>query len=177
MGDHEPGLEDILAEWSDPADKWDTHTVDFSGVYSNVSITSPCTYPSVTSGINGINLSVFPNPNYTSLGTTTVNHPWTVQSTSAGTATVNHPWTVQSTSSKIKLDGADADIEINGVSLWKTMQEISNRLNIMQTNPELETQWAELHDLGERYRKLEQHILDKQATWDRIKAMPAPDVD
>ena len=164
MGDHEPGLEDILAEWSDPADKWDTHTVDFSGVYSNVSITSPFTYPSVTSvtsGINGINLSVFPNSIYTS----------------AGTTTVNHPWTVQSTSSKIKLDGADADIEINGVSLWKTMQEISNRLNIMQTNPELETEWAELHDLGERYRKLEQHILDKQATWDRIKAMPAPDVD
>jgi hypothetical protein len=32
---------------------------------------------------------------------------------------------------KIKLDGADADIEINGVSLWATMQEISNRLNIM----------------------------------------------
>ena len=174
MGDHEQRLEEILAEWSDPADKWDTHTVDFSGVYSNVSITSACTYPSVT---NGVNLGVFPNSIYTSTGTATVNHPWTVQSTSAGTATVNHPWTVQSTSSKIKLDGADADIEINGVSLWKTMQEISNRLNIMQTNPELETQWAELHDLGERYRKLEQHILDKQATWDRIKAMPAPDVD
>jgi glutamate/tyrosine decarboxylase-like PLP-dependent enzyme len=78
---------------------------------------------------------------------------------------------------KIKLDGADADIEINGVSLWRTMQEISNRLNIMHTNPELETQWAELRALGEQYRKLEQHILDKQATFDRVRAMPAPEVD
>jgi hypothetical protein len=78
---------------------------------------------------------------------------------------------------KITLEGADADIEINGVSLWTTMQEIANRLNIMQTNPELETEWAELRALGEQYRKLEQHILDKQATFDRIRAMPAPDVD
>jgi hypothetical protein len=57
------------------------------------------------------------------------------------------------------------------------MQEIANRLNIMQTNPELETEWAELRALGEQYRQLEQHIRDKQATFDRLKAMPAPDVD
>jgi hypothetical protein len=78
---------------------------------------------------------------------------------------------------KIRLEGADADIEINGVSLWATMQEISNRLNIMHVNPELETQWAELRELGEKYRKLEQQLKEKQATWDRLKAMPAPDVD
>jgi hypothetical protein len=57
------------------------------------------------------------------------------------------------------------------------MQEIANRLNIMHVNPELETEWAELRELGERYRKLEQHILDKQATFDRIKAMPAPEAE
>ena len=43
MGDHDERLEEILAELSDPADQWDTHTVDLSGVYSNVSITSPYT--------------------------------------------------------------------------------------------------------------------------------------
>ena len=151
MGDHDERLEEILAELSDPADQWDTHTVDLSGVYSNVSITSPYT---VSSGIN------FPNAVYT---TSTVNSPWVQSPPMAGP--------------KIRLEGADADIEINGVSLWATMQEISNRLNIMHTNPELETEWAELRELGEQYRKLEQHILDKQATWDRVRAMPAPDVD
>ena len=151
MGDHDERLEVILAELSDPADHWDTHTVDLSGVYSNVSLTSPYT---VSSGIN------FPNAVYT---TSTVNSPWVQSPPMAGP--------------KIKLDGADADIEINGVSLWRTMQEISNRLNIMHTNPELETQWSELRELGEQYRKLEQHILDKQATFDRVRAMPAPDVD
>jgi hypothetical protein len=151
MGDHEQRLEEILAELSDPADHWDTHTVDFSGAQSNVSLTSPYT---VTLG--------GPNTVFTT-ASTGINTPWVQSPPMAGP--------------KITLDGPDADIEINGVSLWTTMQEIANRLNIMQTNPELETEWDELRELGERYRKLEQHILDKQATFDRIRAMPAPDVD
>ena len=152
MGDHDERLAEILAEWDlDQGKDVDTYSVDLSGVYSNVSITSPYT---VSSGIN------FPNAVYT---TSTVNSPWVVSPPMAGP--------------KIRLEGADADIEINGVSLWATMQEISNRLNIMHTNPELETQWQELRELGEQYRKLEQHILDKQATFDRVRAMPAPEVD
>ena len=152
MGDHDERLEEILAEWDlDQGKDVDTYSVDLSGVYSSVSLTSPYT---ISSGIN------FPNAVYT---TSTVNSPWVQSPPMAGP--------------KIKLDGADADIEINGVSLWRTMQEISNRLNIMHTNPELETEWAELRELGEQYRKLEQHILDKQATFDRIRAMPAPDID
>ena len=152
MGDHDERLEEILSEWAlDQGKDADTYSVDLSGVYSSVSLTSPYT---VSSGIN------FPNAVYT---TSTVNSPWVQSPPMAGP--------------KIRLEGADADIEINGVSLWRTMQEISNRLNIMHTNPELETQWQELRELGEQYRKLEQHILDKQATWDRVRAMPAPDVD
>ena len=156
MGDHDERLEEILAEWDlDQGKDVDTYSVDLSGVYSSVyssvSLTSPYT---VSSGIN------FPNAVYT---TSTVNSPWVQSPPMAGP--------------KIRLEGADADIEINGMSLWRTMQEISNRLNIMHVNPELETQWAELRELGEKYRKLEQHILDKQATFDRIRAMPAPEVD
>ena len=155
MGDREQRLEEILAEWDLDKDHNDleTYSIDLSSVYSNVSLTSPYT---VSSGIN------LPNAVYTTTGTTSA--PW---------ATFNP----NTTSSKLTLEGADADIEINGVSLWKTMQEIANRLNIMHTNPKLETEWAELRELGEQYRKLEQHILDKQATFDRIRAMPAPDLD
>ena len=150
MGDHEQRLEEILAEWDlDQGKDVDTYSVDFSGVYSNVSITSPYT---ISSSIN------LPNAVYTTTGTTSA------------------PWSYNP-SSKIQLNGEGADIEINGVSLWTTMQEIANRLNIMQINPELEVEWKELRELGEQYRKLEQHIKDKQATFDRIKAMPAPDIE
>jgi len=154
MDDHKQRLEEILAEWDlDRGEDVDTYSIDLSSVYSNVSITSPYT---VSSGIN------LPNAVYTTTGTTS--SPW---------ATYNP----NTASSKITLEGADADIEINGVSLWTTMQEIANRLNIMHVNPELEVEWTELRELGEQYRALEQRILDKQATWDRLKAMPAPDVD
>jgi hypothetical protein len=151
MGDYDERLEEILSEWDLDKDHKDvgSYSIDLSSVYSNVSITSPYT---ISSGIN------LPNAVYTTTGTT------------------SSPW-AYNPSSKITLEGADADIEINGVSLWTTMQEIANRLNIMLVNPELETQWAELRELGEQYRKLEQHIKDKQATFDRIRAMPAPDVD
>jgi hypothetical protein len=156
MVDHEQRLAEILAEWDlDQGKDVDTYTVDFSGTQSNVGLTSPYT-------VNTVNLSAlgqFPNAVFTTSG---IGSPWVQSPPMAGP--------------KITLEGADADIEINGVSLWKTMQEIANRLNIMQTNPELETEWAELRELGEQYRKLEQHIKDKQATFDRIKAMPKPEV-
>ena len=152
MGDHDERLAEILAEWDlDQGKDVDTYSVDLSGVYSNVSITSPYT----------VTMTV-PNTVFTT-ASTGINTPWVQSPPMAGP--------------KIRLEGADADIEINGISLWRTMQEISNRLNIMHTNPELETQWSELRELGEQYRKLEQHILDKQATFDRVRAMPAPDVD
>ena len=156
MGDHAQRLEEILAEWDlDSGKDVDTYTVDFSGTQSNVSLTSPYT-------VNLSSLGQFPNAVFTT-SSTGIGSPWVQSPPMAGP--------------KITLEGADADIEINGVSLWKTMQEIANRLNIMQTNPELEVEWKELHELGEQYRKLEQHIKDKQATFDRIKAMPAPNVD
>ena len=159
MGDHEQRLEEILVEWDlDQGKDVDTYTVDFSGVHNNVSLTSPYT-------VNTVNLSAlgqFPNAVFTT-SSTGINTPWVQSPTLAGP--------------KIRLEGSDADIEINGVSLWATMQEIANRLNIMHVNPELEVEWNELRELGDRYRKLEQHILDKQATFDRIRAMPAPDID
>ena len=160
MGDREKRLEEILAEWDLDKDteSVDTYTVDFSGVQNNLSLTSPYT-------VNTVNLSAlgqFSNVVYTTTGTSS--SPWATYS----------PNTARS---KITLEGTDADIEINGVSLWKTMQEISNRLNIMHTNPELETEWAELRELGEKYKQLEQQIKEKQATWDRLKAMPPPVIE
>ena len=120
------------------------------GAVPNISITSPSVY--TTSG---------------SLG------PFTI----GGAGTNTSPWYSQTTSSKIRLDGTDADIEINGISLLKTMQEIQSKLNILQPNTALEAEWEELYELGRKYRELEQQIKEKQATWDRLKAMPPPTID
>jgi hypothetical protein len=95
---------------------------------------------------------------------------------SAGTNTA--PWFTQSpTSAKINLEGKDADIVINGSSLVDAINSIKDRLDCLQINPELEKEWEELYALGKKYRELEQQIKDKQATWDRLKAMPPPVID
>jgi hypothetical protein len=118
-----------------------------------VSLTSPYTF----TGAIG---SGFSNATYTT--------------SAAGTST---PWFTQNPSTRISLSGEDADVEVNGWSLVAAVKRIEQRLGLFQPNPELEAEWSDLRELGEQYKKLEQHILDKQATWDRIKAMPAPDVE
>jgi hypothetical protein len=94
----------------------------------------------------------------------------------AGTG-IASPWYSNIPSPKIRLDGEDADIEVNGASLLGMIKKIEERLNILHPNDELEAEWEELRELGNRYRELEQHIKDKQATWDRLNAMPPPVVD
>jgi hypothetical protein len=111
---------------------------------------------------------------YTFNGTAGISVPWT--GTSSNTITLDHSW-ANHTSGKIKLDGPEADIEINGESLTSMLRNIEQRLNILKPNEELESKWSELRALGDQYRKLEQHILEKQATWDKLKAMPPPDLD
>lgn len=83
---------------------------------------------------------------------------------------ITQPWFSNSVSPKIRLDGEGADIEINGESLISMLRNIEQRLNILKPNTELESEWEELRALGDQYRKLEQYIKDKQATWDRLKA-------
>ena len=71
----------------------------------------------------------------------------------------------ESPSGKITLEGKDADVIIDGVSLKNTLQGINDRLAILQVNPELEAEFDELHALGEQYRALEKKILEKKKVW------------
>jgi hypothetical protein len=100
----------------------------------------------------------------------------TINSPNVTTTSLN-PWASITTSPKIQLDGEGADIEVNGWSLIESIRRIEERLNILTPNDKLEAEWEELRELGNRYRELEQHIRDKQATWNRLKAMPPPEID
>ena len=59
-------------------------------------------------------------------------------------------------SGMLSLKGANADIDINGKSLMKTLEALEDRLNMLTPNPEMEEEWDQLRELGERYRELEQ---------------------
>jgi hypothetical protein len=150
------GGQDNITLSSVTAPVYTTDTIDLS-MLSNTVTGSPYT---VTTSLN---------PNAYSGGFTA----------GAGWTTGNTPWMTQSSLSapKIKLDGEGADVEVNGWSLVAAVKRIEERLKLFQPNPELETEWSNLRELGEQYRKLEQHIKDKQATFDRLKAMPKVDLD
>ena len=131
----------------------------------------PLTVSSIDGNINGMsysNISIGQGSYTIGTGINTAGHVWTT-----GTS---GPYAFNPTeqSGKIQLTGKNADIEVNGWSLIDSIKRIEERLNILTPNTKLETEWEELRELGEQYRKLEQHIKDKQATWDRLKALPPP---
>jgi len=76
----------------------------------------------------------------------------------------------------LSLRGEKADIDINGRSLMKTLDALQERLNMLTPNPEMEAEWDQLRELGERYRELEQQCREKTQMWNKLKSMPKPNV-
>jgi len=78
--------------------------------------------------------------------------------------------------SKLQLNGQDADIVVNGESLLDTLHGIQDRLNMLRPNHQLESEWNQLRELGEAYRRLETELLEKQKMWQTLKQMPEPEI-
>ena len=133
---------------------------------STVTVNTSAQYPGLSGGytIGGLN------------GATGSNTVWTTNTTGAGTYRLNDPAAVLSASGRMELKGDGADLTINGKSLKNWMEKVEERLNILTPNPELEKEWDELRRLGERYRKLEKKCKEKAEVWNKLKAMPKPEV-
>jgi len=71
----------------------------------------------------------------------------------------------------LELQGEGADVKINGVSLTDVLKNIEQRLNILRPNTELEYEWDQLRELGNRYRRLEAELKEKSRVWEKLKAM------
>jgi hypothetical protein len=72
-------------------------------------------------------------------------------------------------SGTMELKGDNADIVVNGRSLMSAIDALEQRLNIMVPNPELEAEWDELKELGDRYRELEKQCKEKGNMWSKLK--------
>jgi len=92
---------------------------------------------------------------------------WTNGATGVGQA----PVTINA-SGKIDLQGESADITINGTSLLATLAALQERLNWMQPATELEAEWDQLRELGDRYRELEQQCREKSQMWTKLRTLP-----
>ena len=93
---------------------------------------------------------------------------WSSQANATATTA---PLTVNA-SGKIDLQGESADITINGMSLKTTLEALQERLNWMQPNTELEAEWDQLRELGDRYRELEQQCQEKSQMWAKLRTLP-----
>ena len=104
-------------------------------------------------------------------GGTATGYTYTTNTTSPWIATganIN-PTMAFSQGGTIEVQGEDADIKINGKSMKTWMEAVEERLNILTPNPELEADWDELQELGERYRALERKCKEKAQMWAALK--------
>lgn len=63
----------------------------------------------------------------------------------------------------------DCDLKIGDFSVKDSLERIEKQLGIIKVNPELEAEWEELKELGERYRELEKNIHEKLNVWTILK--------
>jgi hypothetical protein len=154
----------------DPAkkqlDQWDygTDTITITGIPNTGD-----TLTTSTIDLSSINLNS--SFDYNTLSNTVIS-----QNPSGGFTAYDTSWsptlTVGSSvnpSGTIELRGEDADIVVNGVSLMGKINAIAERLNILDVNRELEAEWDQLRELGERYRELEQELKAKSEMWNVLK--------
>jgi len=126
-----------------------------SGYGTDTITLSPSTY--------GVDLSMSTMSTGTGLYTTTIpNGGYTIAS-GAGAYNWNN---TTSTTVEINTDGltmkAGTDITVGGKSLTKAIEQIEERLGILNPNPELEGRWDALKDLRRQYIEMEKDLLEKE---------------
>ena len=138
----------------------------FTSSYSYDSITSPFS-TTITS-----TPYVAPGGPYTVTGSGSYNIGAIGSNTNWSTSTgICSPLSVKG---NVEISGSNADISINGVRLGDRLTAIEQQLNILRPNVEIESEWDELRQLGDRYRQLEQEIKEKIEVWKLLKAKHKP---
>ena len=133
-----------------------------------------------------LNANTVPNGGYTLTGNTNTNYgnititgtgaPYTGASgpyiISNGGEGIGYNWSNTAspnmTVGKVKI--TEDDIEIEGLSLRKTLLDLQARLAIMTPNPVLEKEFDELKACGDRYRELEKEFTEQLKMWNTLKS-------
>jgi hypothetical protein len=136
-----------------------------------------------------LNANTVPHGGYTLTGNSNTNYgnititgaPYTGASGSyiisggtgaGGGAGIGYNWanTVSPNMTVGKVKITETDIEIEGLSLRKTLLDLQARLAIMTPNPALEKEFDELKACGDRYRELEKEFTEQLKMWNTLKS-------
>ena len=151
----------------------DQLTIDLSGIDTSPLELSTGTFNNLTVGTGAI-----PGGGGFMYQSNGVSAGWA--NAAGGPFTISPANTINSTivpNANLELRGENADIVVNGVSLMNTLLDIQTRLGVLRPNTEIEQEWDELRELGEKYRALEKDIKEKISIWEKLKAMPPPKLD
>lgn len=155
-----------------PEDLTIKHVGTVPGNYGYESILSSSGADTITlSGLGAYNNTVI-GAGYNTmagLGAYTNTGPYTISTSMPSNTT----WMNGVNSGRISLDGDEADIVVNGVSL---MDLLKDRLNIMIPDPRMEKEWDQLRELGDQYRALEKKLKEQSEMWAKLKSMPPPEL-
>ena len=89
----------------------------------------------------------------------------------------NYAWNTTSIESTLQVHGDSefaGDITVKGRSLTEFMESVEQRLCILRPNPNLESEWDQLRELGEQYRALEKQLQEKAQMWAALQRTQPP---
>ena len=160
-----PSLADTTINDSSESATPDQLSLDFSWSWSDQ--LSPLT-TSPISGLTSDQITVldWQSIQHPILGSSSGGAPLTISNLGFGPSTLTD---LNTGSHKITLDGADADIEINGESVVGMLREIRDRLGIMKVSEEMEQEWEDLRDLRRQYEAKLAECREKSRAWDNLK--------
>ena len=93
------------------------------------------------------------------IGGTTASPVYTSSGTGASWASTNAQTTAHG---KLKVEGKDADIFINGQSLSDWMSAVDRRLTILRPNTELQEKYSALQAAYDHYKTLESLLYEQE---------------
>lgn len=103
----------------------------------------------------------------------TITIPYTTGSISTATISTTGGYTIDpsfATNNKAVVSiPKDGDLKIGDRSLTEFMDRVEERLGILRPNEGLESRWAELKELRQRYQELEKELLEKEKIMDILK--------
>jgi hypothetical protein len=76
------------------------------------------------------------------------------------------------TKASLKVTGnaeISGNLTVDGVNIGELLQGIQSQLGLLVPNPEIESEFDQLRELGDQYRKLEALLKEQKRVWDILK--------
>jgi hypothetical protein len=94
--------------------------------------------------------------------------PWVTSAGSSGTISIGDD--TKRSSLQVKGDtNIEGNLVVQGTNITEILQSIQSQLGLLVPNPQMEAEFDQLRELGDRYRALEALVKEQKQIWDILK--------